>query len=411
MGVFKLSPQIQNYAWGDAGSIAALQGRPAPELPEAEAWFGAHPSAPAGTPAGPLDQVIGMDRVGVLGGGVDNRFGGLPFMVKLLAAARPLSIQAHPSLEQAREGFAREEAAGIPLGAPERNYKDPNHKPEVLIALTEFKAMAGFRDPAVTSAFMAYVGVPELEPVRAILADSSIPESERIRTVLEGWMREDDLGGLAAAVAESAAAFLEELAAAGPDVQQQAFPRAVDMLRNLVEIGRAFPGDPGILPALLLNHVTLQPGDALHLPAGNLHAYLSGFGVEVMANSDNVLRGGLTPKHVDVDELLSILEFTPLDDPTVPASVTEVDGFRRSLIDVHAPDFLITHLHTIDPTGGSTQLPGGQPTIVLNVAGTLTLGGAVVLGPGEAAFISADEGPVAAVSESADFFVVTPGEL
>lgn len=378
--MLKLTGKVQNYAWGDTFSISGLQGHTSTGQPEAEVWFGAHPSAPSLTDDGPLDAVIAADPVGALGAE-----GTLPFLVKLLAAAQPLSIQAHPSIEQAKAGFAREDAAGILRDAAERNYKDANHKPEILIALTPFRAMAGFRNLEETAMLLDELAVPQLEPARALLIDGTVPADRRLRTVLSDWLALDDPAPFVNAVLERAA----ELDS--------------DVARNLVYIGEAFPGDVGVLAALLLNHVELEPGQALFLPAGNMHAYLEGFGVEVMANSDNVLRGGLTAKHIDIDELKDIVIFQPIDDPVLEPVRTELGGATVADFPVPVTDFAVARY-----TGaGSATIQG--PAIVLAVAGVVHLGEGLVLGPGEAAFIAAEDGDVVARFESSDFFIVRPG--
>lgn len=373
--MLKLTGKVQNYAWGDTFSISGLQGYTPTGQPEAEVWFGAHPSAPSLTDEGPLDAVIAADPVGALGAE-----GTLPFLVKLLAAAQPLSIQAHPSIAQAEAGFAREDAAGIPRDAAQRNYKDANHKPEILIALTPFRAMAGFRDLEETATLLDELAVPQLEPARALLIDGTVPTDQRLRTVLSDWLAIEEPAPIVEAVLERAA----ELDS--------------DVARNLVYIGEAFPGDVGVLAALLLNHVELEPGQALFLPAGNMHAYLEGFGVEVMANSDNVLRGGLTEKHIDIDELKDIVIFEPIEDPVLEPVIS--DGGRVTAFPVPVPDFAVTR-YTGD---GSAMFQG--PAIVLAVAGVVHLGEGLVLGPGEAAFIAAKDGDVEARFEESDFFIV-----
>lgn len=378
--MLKLTGQVQNYAWGDTSSIAGLQGRTPTGEPEAEVWFGAHPSAPSTTNEGPLDAVIAADPVSALG-----THATLPFLVKLLAAARPLSIQAHPSIAQAEEGFAREDTAGIPRNAPHRNYKDRNHKPEMLIALTPFRAMAGFRPVDETAELLAEFNVPELDEAGALLIDATVPVHERLRSVISGWLGMDNPAPLVNTVLERAA----ELDS--------------DVARNLVFIGEAFPGDVGVLAALLLNHVTLEPGQALFLPAGNMHAYLEGFGVEVMANSDNVLRGGLTEKHIDVDELKDIVVFEPIEDPVLAPKITHGSGFVAEEFPVPVPDFAVTRLT------GEVTAPVEGPAIVLAVTGHVALGDSLELAPGEAAFIAADDGSVDAQFSSADLFIAQTG--
>lgn len=373
--MLKLTGKVQNYAWGDTFSISGLQGHTPTGQPEAEVWFGAHPSAPSLTDEGPLDAVIAADPVGALGSE-----GTLPFLVKLLAAGQPLSIQAHPSIEQAEAGFAREDAAGIPRDAAQRNYKDANHKPEILIALTPFRAMAGFSNLEETATLLDELAVPQIEPARALLIDDTVPTDQRLRTVLSDWLA------------------LEEPAPIVEAVLKRAAELDSDVARNLVYIGEAFPGDVGVLAALLLNHVELEPGQALFLPAGNMHAYLEGFGVEVMANSDNVLRGGLTEKHIDIDELKDIVIFEPIEDPVLEPVIS--DGERATFFPVPVPDFAVTR-YTGD---GSAMFQG--PAIVLAVAGVVHLGEGLVLGPGEAAFIAAKDGDVEARFDASDFFII-----
>ncbi len=382
--MLKLTGKVQDYAWGDTSSIATLQGRTPSGRPEAEVWFGAHPSAPSATENGPLDGVIAADPVSALG-----EPGTLPFLVKLLAAARPLSIQAHPSIAQAREGFARENGAGIPLDAAHRNYKDDNHKPEILIALTPFKAMAGFRPVEQTVELLDELSVPELDKARKMLADDSVGAHQRLRLVLSEWLELDDPTPIVNSVLDRVAE-LDSFVA-----------------RNLVFIGEAFPGDVGVLAALLLNHVELEPGQALFLPAGNLHAYLEGFGVEVMANSDNVLRGGLTEKHIDIAELEDIVVFEPITDPILVPDEEADDGVRCAEFPIPVPDFSVSRY------SGEGSVPLEGPAIILAVAGRVALGDSLGIGPGEAAFIAAEDGEVAAEFRAADsatdFFVVRPG--
>ncbi|MET0405470.1 MAG: mannose-6-phosphate isomerase, class I, partial [Cystobacter sp.] len=233
-----------------------------------------------------------------LGEAVTRRFGAeLPFLFKVLAAETPLSLQTHPSLAQAREGYARENAQGIPLSAAHRNYKDANHKPELTCALTPFTALCGFRRADETLALFDALGVAALAPWLAPLRDA--PDSRGVARLFEAVMTLPSArrAPLVGAVVEACAA---RAAGQGPFLEE---------CRQAVRLGSLYPGDPGVVAALMLNLVQLAPGEALYLPAGNLHAYLGGVAVELMANSDNVLRGGCTPKHVDVPELLRVLDF------------------------------------------------------------------------------------------------------
>jgi mannose-6-phosphate isomerase len=299
--MLRLENPIQKYAWGSHTAIASLLGASAPSNePEAELWMGAHPKAPSLVLPGrePLSQLIEREPEPMLGSALIARYGArLPFLFKVLAAETPLSLQAHPTIEQAQAGFAAEEARGVALDSPVRNYKDSNHKPELLCALTPFSALCGFR---------------QIEDTLALFRALNVRHVNFLVDILEGLPTEAGLSQLFSTLlglsserrAELARETLDRctLLAAIDGPFQHEFSWAV-------RIGVLYPGDIGIVSALLLNLVKLTPGEAIYLPAGNLHAYLEGVGVEIMANSDNVLRGGLTPKHVDNRELLHILRF------------------------------------------------------------------------------------------------------
>ncbi|MEV0727763.1 mannose-6-phosphate isomerase, class I [Polymorphospora sp. NPDC050346] len=347
-----LRSPIRDYAWGSRSVIAELQGRPAPsDGPEAELWLGAHPGAPSlveladGTPS--LVDVIAAAPGHWLGSAVVSRFGPqLPYLMKVLAADAPLSLQAHPDLDQARAGYAAQAVAG----AGHRNYADGNHKPELLVALTPFEALCGFQRPDLSADVLAGFGIAALDPVIASLRAGVDGLREAVRLLL-CWPPAER-SGLVAAVA---AAELPERFAA-----EQALAR---------RLAGHYPGDPGVLVALLLNHVRLEPGEAVWMPAGNLHAYLRGAGVEIMAASDNVLRGGLTPKHVDVAELLRVLRFEVLDEvalPPVPVSPGVVTW------PVPVPDFVI-HRVTVDGESPRVTLPVDGPRVVLCTAGQVAV--------------------------------------
>lgn len=282
---------VQPYAWGSFAAIAELRGLPTPsETPEAELWLGAHPAAPSISERGdrrPLGQRIAAAPEAELGARVSRAFGELPFLLKILAARTPLSLQAHPTLEQARAGFDAEEAAGVPRGAAHRNYKDRNHKPELICALGPFDALCGFRAVDETRALFTELGT--LAELSARL--DALPSAF-------GWL-------MRLPKAEQTALVDATLAAC----RRVESPRFARERAWALRLGETYPGDVGVIGALLLNLVRLEAGEAIYLPAGNLHAYLEGVGVEIMASSDNVLRGGLTPKHVDVAELLRVLDF------------------------------------------------------------------------------------------------------
>jgi len=296
MTVYPLTGHIRPYAWGSHTAIAQLQGRPAPtEGPEAELWLGAHPDDPStvGGAAGgvSLASLIAGDPRAQLGERVAATFGPrLPYLLKILAAEQPLSLQAHPDLAYAREAFARQQAdPALP-----RNYTDANHKPEMLVALTPFEALCGFRSTTASAGTLESFAIPALEPAVKALRDGDLATA--VETLLS-WPQ-DDRAALIASVLTAARARPDD-----------------DSCALAADLAARYPEDPGVLVALLLNHVRLQPGEAIWMPAGNLHAYLRGAGVELMAASDNVLRGGLTPKRVDVPELLRVLRFEVLDDP------------------------------------------------------------------------------------------------
>ncbi|HXK08733.1 MAG TPA: mannose-6-phosphate isomerase, class I [Vicinamibacteria bacterium] len=294
--VFVLENPIQDYAWGSHTAIAELLGRPACG-PEAELWIGAHPKAPSRIVSPPdlgtLDSAIQADPIGLLGHDVCDRFGNeLPFLLKVLAAAEPLSIQAHPNHDQARRGWDRENAEGIPIDAPRRNYRDPNHKPELVCAISPFVALEGFRPADEIARNLEPLARPEIAAELARFARERTPLG--LRALFARLMTLD---------AEEKASVLKRTAA---EAERRRADPAWDWVGRLLT---RYPADVSALSPLYLNLLTLAPGEALFLPAGELHAYLGGTALEVMANSDNVLRGGLTAKHVDVPELLSMLVF------------------------------------------------------------------------------------------------------
>ncbi len=382
---------LRTYAWGSRTAIAEFTGRPAPTAhPEAELWLGAHPGDPArlDTPAGPVSllDVIADDPEGQLGPAVRERFGDrLPFLVKVLAADEPLSLQAHPSTEQAVDGFRRENAQGVPVGSAVRNYRDSSHKPELLMALSDFDALAGFRPAARSVALMQALAVDALNPYVALLSDQS--DAAGLRALFTTWITapQPDVDALISAVLDGAVSYLRSGAKEfAPEV------------RTLLELGERYPGDAGVLSALLLNRVGLAPGEAIYLSAGNLHSYLRGVGMEVMANSDNVLRGGLTPKHVDVPELLRVLDFDPVSDARV---ATERDGIEVRY-DTPAAEFAASVL-TLDGAdlGREVHAPVRHdgPQILVCTEGSVTVrsGSAQVhLDRGGAVWVAADDGPI-----------------
>jgi len=296
-----LKNTVQNYAWGSPTAIPELLGEENPTSePKAELWMGAHPKAPSLVKFEgrwrSLADLIAEYPQEILGSNVALSFGSkLPYLFKVLAAAKPLSIQAHPSLNQARVGFEKETGRGIAMDAPDRNYRDNNHKPECICALSPFWAMHGFRN------------IPEI----IAMTDKYCPVG--LAAELDLLKKKPNPQGLKR--------FFTVLMTMGPQRQKQVVDEAVQKARQLPDdniasywmarLSNEYPSDIGIISPLLLNLIELKPGDALFLPAGELHAYLEGVGMEVMANSDNVLRGGLTSKHIDVPELLKVVNFNP----------------------------------------------------------------------------------------------------
>ena len=359
--VLRLQNPIQHYAWGSRGAIAELCNRPAPSPePEAELWMGAHPKAPSRVTgngeAVPLDAVIAGDPDAVLGPRVARRFGGrLPFLFKVLAAAEPLSIQAHPDRDQARRGFERENRAGIPLDAGHRNYRDANHKPEIICALTDFWGLNGFRAMDDLRRQLKRF-CPDAAGALLAGGASAAPgqDLERLFDRLLGMEgREKDT------IVDEAVGRARGCSAADP------------IGRWIVALQEAYPGDIGVLAPIVLNLVHLKPGQAMYLPARQLHAYLKGVGIELMANSDNVLRGGLTPKHIDRAELMQVLQFAPAAPGIVaakPRSATE------TLFPTPADEFVLAR---IDLTPGETHEAHQDRTveILLVTEGEATLGG------------------------------------
>ncbi|GAC56207.1 mannose-6-phosphate isomerase [Gordonia hirsuta DSM 44140 = NBRC 16056] len=395
---------IRPYAWGSRTVIAEMQGRPSPSAhPEAELWFGSHPVSPAICTdcTGDLLTLIDDDPIAALGEATVQTFEGrLPFLIKILAADEPLSLQAHPSKEQARAGFAAENEAGLAADDPRRNYKDRWHKPEIVVALTDFEALAGFRDPAQTVELLRSLQVPGLDSALGLLAGS--PDEAGLRAVFTTWLTlpERVIAELVPDVLAGAVRLLEG--------GQTPF---ADELRAVLELGEVYPNDPGVLAALLLNFVRLQAGEAIFLDAGNLHAYLRGSAVEAMANSDNVLRGGLTPKHIDVPELLRVLDFRPVSrEQMVPA----VEPLGAELIYLTpAPEFRLSRVE-LDGTGLrlassiSFDMPG--PQILAVTAGRIEVAGPdgtrTTVECGEALWLADDDPDVTvyAASSQATFF-------
>jgi mannose-6-phosphate isomerase len=384
------------YAWGSTTAIQQLLGRTPDGSPLAELWYGAHPDGPSPADGTTLDAVVQADPGGTLGADTVARFGPqLPFLVKILAADRPLSIQVHPTRAQAEAGFDREDAAGVPRDAPQRNYRDRNHKPELLCALTEFDALCGFRPVTRTVALLDHLAVPGLQRVRDLLVGA-----DGLRAAFTCLLTLPDAAPLVAEVAERAGA--------------PAPAEFAGALRAVRLAAAEFPGDAGVLVTLLLNDVRLRPGDAIFLGAGNVHAYLRGVGVEIMAASDNVVRAGLTPKHVDVSELLAITDFRELAEPRWPDRGDEsgvvyrppVPDFVLSSVDLDA--YRNAHGDRASYAVGSD----GRPYLVLCTSGAPVLqtgSGGLPLAPGRAAFVPAARHGVTLVGTGTCFLATVDG--
>ena len=374
----KLINSVQNYAWGSKTALTDLYGIANPNnLPMAELWMGAHPKSSskiedASGQVRALRDVIDADKGALLGDKVASRFCELPFLFKVLCADQPLSIQVHPNKQASEIGFAKENAAGIPLDAAERNYKDPNHKPELVFALTPFLAMNAFRE------FSEIISL--LQPVaganNAIAHFLENPNAEALSQLFASLLNmQGEEKSHALAVLKAA---LES---------QQGEPWETIRL-----IAQFYPDDSGLFSPLLLNVVKLNPGEAMFLFAETPHAYLQGVALEVMANSDNVLRAGLTPKYIDIPELVANVKFE-----AKPAGELLTQPQRHGAeLDFPIPveDFAFS-LH--DLSTEASDLAQASAAIVFCVDGEAVLrkgDQSLTLKPGESAFVAANESPV-----------------
>ena len=372
----------QSYDWGSTAAIPELLGERSDGRPWAEQWYGSHASGPTGLMdrSGTLADLIAADPQRLLGEDVVRRFGSqLPFLLKLIAPEQALSLQVHPSMEQAIEGYRRENEAGLALDDPDRSYKDANHKPEMVLALTRYDAVAGFRAPRRAAEVLTGLDAVLAHRMRRTLRLN--PTRFGIRQVFSELVS-TGTRPTSAEIDELVCEIVARLERGGSP------SRRADA--NAVLMARTCPGDPGVAAALLLNPVTLQPGEALFVPAGSVHAYISGLGVEIMASSDNVLRAGLTTKHVDVPSMLACVDYVAAP-PVRPAPEYLSRATRAYYAPVDDFELLVTE---VVPADGRVQVPGRGPRIALALEGATTIttpAGQAELERGQALFIGADE--------------------
>ena len=374
----KLINSVQNYAWGSKTALTELYGIANPsQQPMAELWMGAHPKSSsqvlgADGQTVALRDVIEHDKSALLGDAVAQRFGELPFLFKVLCAAQPLSIQVHPNKHNSEIGFAKENAAGIPMDAAERNYKDPNHKPELVFALTPFLAMNAFREFSDIVALLHPVSAAH--PAIAHFLEE--PSAERLSYLFASLLNmQDEEKSQALAILKSALN------------SQQGEPWQTIRL-----IADVYPNDSGLFSPLLLNVVKLNPGEAMFLFAETPHAYLQGVALEVMANSDNVLRAGLTPKYIDIPELVANVQFVAKPANQLLTTPVKSDGELDFPIPVD--DFAFS-LHELTTSGADISQQSAAILFCIEGEAVLSKGEQrLVLRPGESAFIGANESPV-----------------
>ncbi len=391
MPIFRLDNPIQHYDWGTPEAIPELLGIDNPDgRPCAELWMGAHPTAPsvAETPEGgvPLDRLIARDPKAALGNPVLERFGSsLPFLFKVLSAARPLSIQAHPPKLKAESGFEKEEFESIPLDAPERNYRDPNHKPEMLVALEDFEGLCGFRPIPETLRLIRAVAPREFERIAGHLEKN--PGKVELSVLFYRFIT------YSSNLKRDLLYYTERRIRRVLDHEPEAGIR--DALSWVLSLLRAYPGDVGALAPLILNHLRLSPGQAVFIEPGQIHAYLRGTGLEIMANSDNVLRGALTSKSIDIPELLSVLSFAPA---VVRAFGPVCAGDSVDEYPSGAAEFRLDRLRLEPGKPVGRRKPG--PEILLCLEGRVDAAEdpanpaapCLALGKGGCAFVTADSG-------------------
>jgi len=401
--VYRLLNPVRNYRWGSPTVLPDLLGVPADGKPQAELWIGAHVSAPSIAVGEDgqqtrLDELVRDDAVALLGAATVARFGDrLPFLLKVLAAEQALSLQVHPDAARAARRFAAEEEAGVPLSAPDRLYKDAYHKPELVYALTRFDVLSGFRPPSESAGLLRLLRKrgachPVLDAVIADLDRHEGDDALRAATEL-----------LLTLPSPEGQSLVEVITAACRGADDPAMATAADL-------GLQFPADPGVVVSLLLNRVRLEPGQALFLAAGNVHAYLHGTAIEVMASSDNVLRGGLTDKHIDVPELLEVIDFRALPVPWVTPTL---DGNGEEVFAPPTPDFqLSVNRLSRHPRGPHPEWDDERPRAVLVLEGEVILQGTAEtqrVERGQSVFVPVSDLPVAVVGDGTMVTATTGG--
>ncbi|MET0435211.1 MAG: mannose-6-phosphate isomerase, class I [Cellulomonas sp.] len=405
--MLRLANPVRRYAWGSAHALPDLLGTPSDGRPQAELWVGAHPGAPSTVP-GPgraLDAEIADRPDALLGDAVRRRFGDrLPYLTKLLAAERPLSLQVHPDAERARRRHGEEVAAGLPPA--DRRYPDPWHKPELLVALTPTVALAGLREPADAAALLAALGPRAGLAVAGVLDALGTPGAAegRVRGALAGVLA---LGAEEVRTVTEAAATLVRAPARVGGARVDPEPHALAL-----HLAARFPGDPGVVASYLLHPVALAVGEGLPVGAGVLHCYVSGTGVEVMAASDNVLRAGLTDKVVDRAELLAVVDARPCRPPVLrPTPERVADGVLRRVYRGGADEFALDLLD-VDTAEPVVVHDAGGPRTVLALAGAVAVAtgrGRCGLAAGEAVLVPDADGAVRLSGRGRAALVAVPG--
>ncbi|MBZ5738513.1 mannose-6-phosphate isomerase, class I [Nocardioides mangrovi] len=408
----QLTCVTRDYAWGSTTLIPRFLGTPSDGRPQAELWVGAHPADPAVLTDGTrLDDHIREHADKALGAHALETFGPrLPYLVKALAAAEPLSLQVHPTSQRARIGYELEDQAGIPVGAPDRSYQDHFHKPEMIVAITRFEGMAGFRDVEKTVRILRLLEHPWADRTAKEL--EAAPPFQALHSVVSQILAEsgaglrDLIGEIAVAATAAEARGHRSSRTAGRHYLDRASVEreSTRLFAQTASLAEKYPTDPGVLVTLLLNHVVLSPGEAMFLDAGVVHAYTSGFGVEIMASSDNVVRAGLTPKHVDVPELLNIANFTP-----IPAPLWEPATVSPNTLSYRPPvaEFALTIAR--EP---GDQLPAEGPRTLLCLDGRVDVVSALqrqTLGRGESLFVAHAEGAIALEGDGTVAIASVPG--